>query len=179
MALPDVTALKPHLNIPAGQTVDDTELERTLGAAIRVVERKVGPLTPIPVVEHHLGLALAAELVLRRAPVKTLTSVEVLGGGTVTADQYVLDAEAGIVELAGGRRLHGDYTVTYEAGWAEVPEDIELATYIIAAHLWDTQRVPGRSRPGQPADQQPLRGFAIPNRAATLLAPYDIRSASS
>lgn len=181
MTAPTVDDFKVHLNIPAAQTDDDAELGRVLAAAVRTVERRVGFLTPTDVVEHHLGLALAPEMVLRRAPVNELTSVEVLGGAAVTSDQYLLDSEAGIVQLLGGRTFHGDYTVTYQAGWAEVPDDIGLATLIIGAQLWETQRVPGRSatRFGQPAEPQPVRGFAIPNRAATLLAPYDLRSASS
>jgi hypothetical protein len=137
----------------------------------------VGPLAPVEVTETHYGLCTGL-LVLRRAPVVSVTSIATTFDPpvTVSADDYVLDGPQGVVRYSLGRFM-GDFAVTYMAGWGTLPAPIHLGTLIIAAHLWETQRVPGARRPafGQQATEQALRppvGFAVPNRAATLLEPY-------
>lgn len=56
---------------------------------------------------------------------------------------------------------------------AAVPPEAVLATLIIAEHLWDTEHGEGRAGMEQTEDGRLVmgpRGFAIPHRAAQLLA---------
>lgn len=159
--------LKPHL----ASGGNDTEMEGVLAAAIGLVAAHVGPLEPVEVVEHH---AARSVLILRQAPVVEIVSIAG-PGGVVSPAQYELDKAAGLVHFTGGV-ASGSCTVTYSAGREELPAGIRLAILIVAAHLWETQRVPGRAgvmgqQTAAAAATVPM-GFAIPNRAATLMAPY-------
>ncbi len=55
-----------------------------------------------------------------------------------------------------------------------VPAAVRIATAIIVQHLWRTQNGPGRAR-GQVDDLAavPGAGYALPNRALELLAPFE------
>lgn len=172
MALPSVDDLKPHLT--AGG--NDLEMESVLAAAVDLVASRVGPLEPVPVIEQQ-AVHAQSTLVLRRAPVAAVASI-VLGGAVVPSEDYFVDNAAGLVVAAAGRAFHGDYVVTYSAGREELPHALRFAVLIIAAHLWETQRVPGRAgvmgqQTAAAAATVPM-GFAVPNRAATLMAPYQL-----
>lgn len=174
MAAPTLADFKQHLNDTGDE--NDTELQSVLDAAVELVGLMVGPLEPAEVTETHYGLSTGL-LVLRKAPVVEVASINTTLDPpyTVPADQYAVEGPQGVVRYLMGR-LVGDYVVTYTAGWETLPAPIHLATLIIGAHLWETQRVPGARRQafGQQTDQQPPvgRGYAVPYRAATLLAPY-------
>jgi uncharacterized phiE125 gp8 family phage protein len=179
VALPNLPDLKTHLNMTG--TSNDAELQDILDAAIELVENIVGPLEPGTVTEVHRATSAVSTLVLRRVPVSALTAVSARYGSTVltplTLADYELDAATGIVRLVNGGYFAGDYVVQYTAGFGTVPASVRLATLIIAAHLWETQR----GAAGSPLAQQqaeydqaaPLGlGFAIPARAQSLLEPY-------
>lgn len=174
---PTVTDLQEH--ITSGAT--DGELQTMLDAAVNVVEAAVGPLSPITFTETHYEAA-GRMLVLRQCPVVAVSSIERVSWTISTAllaSQYALEPETGIVRLVDGTLFAGDYRVTYTAGYDALPAAIYQAILIIAAHLVETQRVPGANRPGFGAYGQPEVasmplgvGFAIPNRAQELLQPY-------
>lgn len=170
LPMPTVADLKAHMQYGTDDDgTDDDELRYFLTAALEVAESIVGPLAPRTVTETHYGVS-SDLLVLREAPVVSLTSVSTLTP-YLLAD-FTVDAETGIVRLAAGRRIYGDVTVTYVAGRSAIPYAVSLATLIIAAHLWETQRGSGPSAgPLQPdlAPAVPM-GFAIPNRAVEMLA---------
>ena len=183
LPLPTIVDLKAHLNYPdpAAQDDNDDELGYFLSAAIDLVEGMVGPLSPRSVTETHYAVS-SDLLVLRKAPVVSLDAItgRPWAGTTTTTflvSDYLLDTELGIVRSGNGLRLRGDYTVTYTAGRSGLPYGISLATVIIAAHLWATQRGAGPSAMSlQGGDDTagaivPM-GFAVPNRAASLLEPY-------
>lgn len=170
--MPAVTLaeLKPHLTQGASTAHLDgqeAELQSILDAAEQHVERMVGPLTVTSVADEvHTG---PGPLLLRRYPVVSVTSAT--SGGAVVSD---LDLDAGAGLLYGTFSwAHRSVKVSYTAGRSVVPADLKMAVLIIAAHLWQTQRVPGRSpgMAGSETDGAP-RGFAIPNRAVELMAPY-------
>jgi len=165
MAAVELQDLKAHLT-PSGS---DGEQQRVLDAAIALVEERVGPLTATDVTEVHV--VLGPTLVLEQCPVAEIISIEV-GSVPVASAQYRLDQRSGIVRALGGRSFAGEYTVTYKAGWDAPPAELQLAVLLIAAQLWETQQVPGR-RPqfGQPDGAVPA-GFAVPRRAAELMAPH-------
>ena len=178
--LPDLATLKKHLNKSAAVSADDDELADILEAAIDVVGNIVGPLTGDPITETHYG-TYGAQLVLRKMPVTELTAISprAVPGVTTTPldpDDYVLDTETGILRVANGGWFVGDYTVTYSTGRATVPAAIRLAVMIVAAHLWETQRGTAPTPLQEPefdnAGFNPGQGYAIPNRAVELLAPY-------
>lgn len=182
MSLPTLTDLKIHTGITSAK--DDDELVEMLDAAIDVVEGIVGPISGGSVTEVHRGVNSDA-LVLRRMPTVALSSISARYGATTSplaAADYELDADTGLLRSVSGYRFVGDYTVTYTAGRDVLPAAIRLAVLIIAAHLWETQRVPGAGPARAPgfggADGIPDMGgsggmgFAIPNRAQELLQPY-------
>ena len=171
---------KAHLNITVA--TDDDELATTLGAATGVVEGIIGPVI---VRGFTSRVRSGGSLFLPKYPV---VSVETLAhdfahaGPYVTAD-VLFDPEIGQVMLSSGARfVDGSWTITYTAGRWEteysVADDVRLAVCIIGKHLWETQRGTA-SRPGMlgrtssvdPTERVPM-GFAVPNRAATLLEPY-------
>lgn len=178
MSLPTFTDLKAHLNITS--TADDEELQDMLDAAVDIVTDIVGPFDdPASVTETHYALS-SDVLVLRKMPVGTLTAVSSRYGATTTPlvlGDYELDAATGIVRAVSGYFFRGTFTVTYTAGRTDTPAAIRLACLIIAAHLWQTQRGGGSLRPTFPGEEPDLSpvgvsGYAIPNRAKELLAPY-------
>lgn len=131
-------------------------------AATQSVEARCGamePRTTTAVVESHYD-----ELYLPEWPVISVTSVD-----GVTVDPSV--------SLTFGRRwTPAKYTVEYRVGRDPVPDDLRLATLIIAAHLWETQRGPvgvtTQFTGVQGGTVVMPRGFALPNRALELMDPY-------
>lgn len=170
MAAPTLIELKKHLQLNTDTGDDDDEMQARLDAATGLVERLVGPLSPTEVTELHV--VAGPTIVLEQPPVHEITSIG-LSAATVPAEHYQLNKAAGIVRALGGRQFYGEYTVTYTAGWDTPPAELTTAVLIIAAQLWETQRVPGRrsSAFGQTDSPVPA-GFAVPNRAAELMAPH-------
>jgi hypothetical protein len=186
MALPTVADLKVHLNVPAAATADDAEMADALDAAVEIVADIVGPLESTTVTEIHRGLH-SNVLVLRRMPAASITTVSIRSGVTSTAQtlsDYELDPATGIVRNVYGGGFFGDYVIEYESGSAVLPASVRLAVLIVAAHLWETQRMPLQND-SQPAGfgggEVPMptsRGYALPNRALELLRPYSFPSLS-
>jgi hypothetical protein len=183
VSLPTVDHLRAHLNME-GDTSHDAELTDMLDAAVEVVEGIVGPVAEGTVTETHYGVS-SPVLVLRRFPASSVTAVSSRVGAVttpLTLVDFELDAASGIVRRADGGGFYGNYTVTYSTGRATVPASIHLAILIIAAHLFETQRMPGQSMESAPAgfggaDGIPDAGstgmgYAIPRRAQELLQPY-------
>lgn len=178
MSLPTLEDLKFETNIP-NETSDD-ELQVKLDQAIAVVEGLIGPIdSPVPVTETHYNVS-SDVLVLRRMPVASLTAVSSRYGATttpLTLGDYELDEASGIVRVANGSRFCGTYTVTYTAGYTDIPADVSGAVVLIAAHLWQTQLGTGPSalalqQPDADPAFTPGTGYAIPARARDMLAPY-------
>ena len=175
MSLPTLTDLRAQTNITS--TADDDELQDMLDAAVDVVTGIVGPIdTPASVTETHYNVQ-SDVLVLKRMPVGSLVSVASRYGAVttpLTLTDYELDPDTGLLRTVAGARFYGTYTVTYTSGRADLPAAIRLAVLVIAEHLWETQR--GAAPVGPLADDDtfatPGLGYAIPNRALELLAPY-------
>jgi hypothetical protein len=177
VSLPTLEDLKAETNIPS--TADDDELQIKLDQAIAMVEGMVGPIdTPVEVTETHYSLS-SDVLVLRKMPVASLVSISSRYGAVSTplvlAD-YELDPEIGVVRAVSGYFFRGTYTVTYTAGYDQIPADLAGGIVIIAAHLWQTQLGTTATAllqdPNATDFSIPGMGVAIPNRAKELLAPH-------
>lgn len=142
------------------------EMQRMLDAALDRVTAECGTAASgasvVPVVSTGGPLLL---LPVVRA--EAVTAVFDPDGNPVTP--VATDAFAGIVEVPAGRRGTWRVTVSFGAALAS----LELATLVIAAHLYGTQRVPTRGNGPMAAGQAAVpSGFAIPHRAAALMDPY-------
>lgn len=168
--------LKKHLNITHAR--DDAELQNTLDAAEGWVAKYIGAGDALGVGSRTFKVhANGCNLVL---PVTRLASVESVADPDGVAVDFDADDDvnllSGIVRVPHRRR--GAWTVVASSP-TTVPADIRFAVLVIAGHLWDTQRVAGQgegNRPGFGGNTAPgptvSTGYAIPNRAKTLLAPY-------
>ena len=162
---------RDYLNFDEGDTVDDEELREYVPAASEVVERHTGEaVARRAVVEDHLLVGSTA-LVLRKAPVVSVSSVASPDGTVVwLVAGFAVDTFAGVLT---GQYLSGLVRVTYVAGQPVVPPNYLLATAIIAGHLWQQQRWSSLGRQpgfdGEEALTPPGLGHAIPARAVELL----------
>lgn len=162
--------LASFLKAPSyAEGAEATLLQTVLDAAIENVESRVGPLAAAEV--EYAVRPNGCNLVL---PVTHLTSVGDVtdpDGNVIDVDQLDTNLLSGIVSVPYVRR--GTWTVAATSTAAGA--SLKLAVQIIASHLWEVQRG-GGSRPGfgQPVtDGAPVRmGFAIPARAAELIAPF-------
>lgn len=176
-ALVTLAETKLHLNIPTADTTNDAELELYINAVTVIVEKRTGPVVNRDVTETVPG---GSTLFLSSPPAVSLTAVAGAHGDTTSyteADLY-LDGPAGVVYPAYGSANFGPthVTVTYVAGrGATAPSAIKLAALIVLKHLWETQRgaslLPVQGFGDEAATTFGL-GFALPNRALELLAPY-------
>ena len=160
---------------PANDTTANTKLTDIYIPAIEV------PIVDIigPVLKTTFSATVdggGTSIVLEHTDV-TVTSVAVNGSAH---SGWVADKSAGIVYPAarGGRFPVGRQNVTVEwtagpcASTADVPANIKLAAQIILAHLWQADQQGPRSDVVAADDGKMYStpsGYAIPNRAATLL----------
>lgn len=149
-------------------TANDAELQRMLDRAEVVLAQRVGPLEPVTVTgEKHTG---PGPIVLKRWPVISVTSAST-GYGAVT--DLDLDVDAGVLYGSFTSRIRRDVTVTYTAGRATLPADLEAAVLELLQHLWRSQRVPGARRGAGEPDERTSQGtYLLPYRVQTLIEPY-------
>lgn len=164
MSVIPLDELKQQINTTAG--VDDAELQRTLDAAELHVAAVCGGFGPSTLAARLSG----DQLVLPAVRLTGVVAVRDPDGVDVTLNTDAVNLLSGIVRVPYRRAGTWAVDVTTESA---MPADLRLATLIIAAHLWETQRVPGAGQGfGQPTAARPGAAWAIPNRAATLMAPY-------
>lgn len=187
--------LKSHLNIPAGDTTQDTELQGFLDAATPVIENITGPIVAKTVTaeRHSGGTGSRSTILLRQRPVTAVTTVvEFVGNyaqtvavvadpSAATAYSCTFDPETGQLT----RRVSGGQTypwawgedniyVTYTAGYATVPANVRLAALFQAAHLYQSSQLGGRPSWGSSAGADDAyaalpASYAVPNRVRELL----------
>jgi uncharacterized phiE125 gp8 family phage protein len=106
---------------------------------------------------------------LRHVPVLSVTSV-VVNGTTVT--DYVVDKRLGLLRR-GTTTSEYDWldtfqgvVVTYVAGVASVPANIEQGCRLLMQHMWETQRGGANisRQVGSDGEYDPRLGFYLPNR---------------
>lgn len=158
--------LKTHLDIT--ETANDGELTLMLEAAEDVVGSLIGARFPGASVSERVS-SVGGTVILSGRPVDDV----VLNGGAVTG--FFVNRAAGLLHDV--PCTSEPLTATYTTGGGGIPASVTLATVIVAGHLWETQR--GNTGGGPIAAESdagfgltPGAGFAIPNRAKELLAPF-------
>lgn len=166
--------VKAHINKTG--TDDDEELRGFVTAGCRMIEERVGHVTPVTVSEDRTGCDV---LVLADRPVLSVTSVATLPSLTVVpqADPvnsvagWTLDGPAGILKHSS--TSFGSVRVTYRAGRTPVPGNIRLAALELISHLWRSSQL--NNSGGRPpfADTEtpimPGSAYALPIRVRELL----------
>lgn len=170
---------KEHRNITA--TADDRELLDFIGAAQKMIEGKVGPVVPFPVVDevHYPATDL---LVLKNSPVVEVTAVQEYSGGTglgvLPAGQYRLDQQAGMLRRltasgSAGWWQGSEVRVSYTPGRRPIPDNLRLAAKELVGHLWKrSQALRGGGRAGQATPEETVAGmgYAMPNAVLEMIA---------
>jgi len=164
VAIISLEQLREHLNIT--DTGEDTELQRFLDAASLAVEDYTGQIwTRRTVVDE---VFVTGGVTYLRPPVVSVESVTSLDEATELTMPSAVDGFTGAVSGLDD----GWSRITSIAGPVEAPAHVQLATAIVAAHLWTTQRPSTPSTSGfggVEAGTVPGRGYLIPNQAAQLL----------
>src|SRR5690606_17141378 len=155
------------------------ELESFLDAAQATIDHRCGPAGGAVVTEQVQ--ARDGVLVLNERPVQAVSTAVDDDGNQIDLGGVKVSTLSAVVRLR--RPVRGQVEVTYTAGWDPYPDDLEKAVYIVADHLWETQR--GRSGSftqihgidddapvGGDASFFVMRGFALPRRAMELTRPY-------
>lgn len=158
-----IEEFKAHLN--RTDVADDAELRTHLSAATDWVEDEIGgPVSPTSFTEVHAGVV--GEIVPRKRPLISVTSLTPYLGTALTASAYRADTDLSVIyfRYAAGT----EFTLVYRAGLTVIPERVKLAGLIVAAHLWETQNGFGGRRNADELATTGL-GFAVPRRAMQLL----------
>jgi len=169
---------KRALNIPVTSTGDDEELRELIEAVTAIVEDYRKEAIVRRTVTEQIWARRAGSILLRKAPVISVTSVSRVIDGYVwpAGDLALRDAEIGELSLSPyGLLFSGDLTVTYVAGRSVIPANFVEAAKIIVKHLWTVQQTPGMGSRVMGVGGDDISagiaglGFALPNRAAELL----------
>jgi hypothetical protein len=175
---------KDMLNIPQATTTADTELQAFIATIETSLEAYTGgPLVNRVITAERCEMTSGQTVILvRQRPLVSVTSIVAQATGTAVdiSAGLDLDASAGTIR----RKLAWPFIVpaftwqpvvlvTYVAGWGTVmPAVFNLFGRIVLAHLWETQHGPS-ARPSMGGEEtvvMPGWGYAIPSRAAELLA---------
>lgn len=167
----EISELLDQLNLDSVGS-NGTELLATLAAASALVESRCGSLGNTAPTVLSVTSTGGRVLVLPAVRVGSITEILDPSGTVVNLAEITVDAAAGLVTVPAG--WAGVWTVTVAAN-DTVPADLRRAVLVVAAHLYESQRItqPGRAGFGGgdvPPGASP--GYAVPNRAETLMAPY-------
>ncbi|MEV7684469.1 phage head-tail connector protein [Streptomyces bungoensis] len=173
MGIVTLAAAKKQLNIDATDTSDDLELQLYIDAVTTPVERELGKVVEQRTIVDELDCGSGTtQFMLRSVPAVSLTSIAAVdGSATWSVDPAVmhLNGSNGRVTVLSGLPLSGPVAITYVAGDAIVPANVQLAALIIVQHLWETQRGRGGMVAGGGGEFTMPAGYALPNRACELL----------
>ena len=120
------------------------------------------------------GYGLRQKFRVWSAPVISLTSVVSWDGLTTWDVTQMRVASSGLVRVMAGPWVSGLVDVTYQAGYAAIPERFKQGGLVTLQHLWETQRGVGdvRAAVTGPEDVYDRRlAFTIPERAKEWLGP--------
>lgn len=169
-ALTTLEAVKSYLKIPLGTLVDDEKLELLINSCSTAIENYCGrKFKEQDFEEEHDGTG-KRYILLEQYPVKSIDSIKV--------DDEVLDPSEYKVKKTNGTLIRiknvwpiGDIniTVSYRAGLADVPADLELACKHLAMSYFKAD-VANFSTTF--TDGYVFRPEALPAQVKALIAPY-------
>ena len=172
---------KDFIDIPQATTKYDDEIARKISVIEGMLERMTGgPIVNRTIVDERTEVGSGYHtLTVRYRPLVSVTSITDVASGTALAvTDLDVDTATGVIR----RKLNLPfwsrgpyYLITYVAGQGVVtPAAFSEAASVILQHLWESQR--GQSSVPQYGGEEtvtlPGLGYAIPNRAAELLAPF-------
>lgn len=142
-----LSQVRGYLNIPATDTTTDSDLQFFSDIATDVCEG-YRPLRRMTVTQTMDGGGTALRLF--QTPVVSVSTV-VENGVTLTGSQYVVDKSSGLIYKGTTSAQNawatgvGNVSVTYVAGYSNIPAAGQAAVLEQIRHLWSTQR---GNRPG-------------------------------
>ncbi len=174
---------KDQLNIPQAETRYDNELQSYIATFESSLEDYTGGPAVNRTISNERAEMTSYQTVIpvRQRPLVSVISITSASGGSIDISAGLdLDANAGLIRRKLGLPFYGPFfqwlpqvLVTYVAGWGtSVPAAFNLSGRITVQHLWETQHGP-TARPSMGGEETvtlPGWGYAIPNRAAELLA---------
>lgn len=158
----------------------DNELQRKLDAIEASIERALnGPVVSRQITERVELTDYVSAILLRKRPVISVQSITaVSSGAAISTSDLDIDTNSGIVRrnlglpFTVGNLFPPVVTVTYTAGLgATAPADVQEAEGIILRYQWESRRGSGGGSNPEQLVMLPGMGYAIPARAAMLLAP--------
>lgn len=168
--------LKTQLGITT--TTHDDELALYAATAVLSIEDLIGgPFLNRQVTEVVDVAEDGRSLVLGQRGVSSVVSVTAMqSGAALSVANFLVNPNAGVIRQKLGVPFYwtGPFQVTYIAGQGtDVPENVNVAARIIGQHLWITRRGPA-TLPSLGGEDVVITsaGYAIPRRAAQLLAGY-------
>lgn len=186
MALTNLAAVKLHLNIQTSDTSQDAVLTRHINAASLMVERFIDrKVLKATHTEFQDGRG-SDRIVLRHWPADKPSELWSDPSGKFVdpacqynADEYELeltsDGGIGVILLAGRRFPKGSRSIkiVYQAGYDQVPADMEEATIWTVEFLYDmrSDRRIGVSSKSKNNENTSFRG-ELPEVVQNMLVPY-------
>jgi len=178
---------KYHLNIPATDISQDSELLRIIDAAADLCEQYVGVVLGRRTYTSELYDGNTEALRLRSPKAISITSVYE-NNALLPAAAYSLDPTGQRLYRVGSGTLYAtnsygywsggfnNISVTYVAGYANPPAAAKQGVLEVIRHLWQTQRgsmsVMGRNIAGDETYTTPT--YSLPRRAMELLDPVSL-----
>lgn len=162
-------------NVP---TIDNEDMRRMLTAVTALIEDVVGPVVPrtfTEVVTSRADASGRGMIVLSYTPVLSITSITARALAQYLPDPsyYTLDGDSGLVTLSNWDMWFGPLTVTYRAGRAVIPANIQEAALEQFRLMWQLTRQGNRPQYGTAPDDETWQpsGFALSRDVMALLAP--------
>lgn len=170
--------LKTQLGISATDTSRDGELALYAATAVQVIEDLIGgPFLNRTVVETVYPSDAGRALVLSTQGLISVQGItDMQSGAALSVAALTVDPVARVIRQKSWIPFYwtGPFLVTCTAGQGTaVPPVVNLAARIIGQHLWVTRSGPA-TRPGLGGEDIVITsaGYAVPRRAAQLLAGY-------
>jgi hypothetical protein len=190
---------KGILGISPSNTTFDDLVQKVNGSITAWLEWYCGAIVPQTVTERLRAGGLTVQL--SRPPVNSLVAWSsvppqfsadtsrvvpappspmfpvLVYGVTYPLAQLYADVKTGIVEHTSGLPFYyGPYLWQYTAGFSLIPAGIRLAGSVVLRHLYGLERGGAGVAAAGAADEETTMtpfGFAVPNRAIEILAPFE------
>lgn len=167
MPIVTLAEAKQQLRIPADNTDSDDELTAYVNGIGRVVENYLHEVVEQRTVTEDVE-ASGRSFRLWNRPVLSLTSVAAAVSGASWDVTQMRVSDSGLVRVLSGPPVTGLVTVTFEAGYAEVPENYKRGALVALQHVWETRRGMGTVAMGVVGGEEqydPRFSYSIPRKA--------------